>query len=164
MKKSANNSNNNRSPGPPPPPPPPPPPGFCFTIWFPQQRQREKTRDRTSCLKTRESRKRKKEILILIISNQDLSPLLFSPLSSSSSSLACSSAALLLQATLRPCWEPENGRARTARAGNQRTAVPVPPVQGDQRAGRHGGTGPSGGPHAGNPAGFLEFTHSLTYT
>jgi hypothetical protein len=33
-------------------PPPPPPPGFCFTIWFPQQRQREKTRDRTSCLKT----------------------------------------------------------------------------------------------------------------
>ncbi len=30
----------------------------------------------------------------------------------------------------RPCWELENGRARTARAGNQRTAVPVSPVQG----------------------------------
>jgi hypothetical protein len=49
----------------------------------------------------------------------------------------------------RPCWEPENGRARSARTG-------------DQRAGRHGGTGPSGGPHAGNPAGFLEFTYLLT--
>jgi len=56
--------------------------------------------------------------------------LFFSLLSSSSSSLACSNAALLLQATLPRCWEPENGRARTARARNQRTAVPVPPVQG----------------------------------
>jgi hypothetical protein len=26
------------------------------------------------------------------------------------------------------------------------------------------GRTPSGGPHAGNPAGFLEFTHLLTYT
>jgi hypothetical protein len=33
---------------------------LCFTIWFPLQHQREKTRDRT-CLKTRESRKRKKK-------------------------------------------------------------------------------------------------------
>jgi hypothetical protein len=61
-------------------PPPPPPPGFCFTIWFPQQRQREKTRDKTSCLKTQESRNRKKMILILISSNQDLSSLLSSVL------------------------------------------------------------------------------------
>jgi hypothetical protein len=30
----------------------------------------------------------------------------------------------------RPCWELDNSRARTARAGNQRTTVPVPPVQG----------------------------------
>jgi len=44
--------------------------------------------------------------------------LLFSLLSSSSSSLACSNAALLLQATPPPCWEPENGRARTAHARN----------------------------------------------
>jgi hypothetical protein len=56
-------------------------------------------------------------------------PFLFSPLSSSSS-LACSSAALLLQATLRPCWEPENDRARTARAENQRTVVLVLPMRG----------------------------------
>jgi len=97
-------------------PPPPPPPGFCFTIWFPQQHQREKTRDRTSCLKTWESRNRKKEILILISSNQDLSSLLSS---SSSSSLACSSATLLLQAMLPPCWEPENGRARSTVQGTR---------------------------------------------
>jgi hypothetical protein len=51
-------------------------------------------------------------------------------LSSSSSSLACISATFLLQATLPPCWEPKNGRARTARVGNQRTAVPAPPVLG----------------------------------
>ncbi len=50
--------------------------------------------------------------------------LLFSPLSSSSSSLACSSAVLLLQATLPPCWEPENGRARSTRARDQRAGRP----------------------------------------
>jgi hypothetical protein len=50
---------------------------------------------------TRESQE-KKEIMILISSNQDLSSLLFSPLSSSSSSpsLNYNSAAFLLQATL----------------------------------------------------------------
>ncbi len=32
--------------------------------------------------------------------------------------------ALLLQATLRPCWEPENGRARSTRAGDQRAGRP----------------------------------------
>jgi hypothetical protein len=67
---------------------------------------------------TRESQQKKRDPN-LINSNQDLSSLLFfSPLSSSSSSLAYSSAALLLQATLPPCWESENGRARTSRAGN----------------------------------------------
>jgi hypothetical protein len=30
----------------------------------------------------------------------------------------------------RPCWEPENDRARTALVGNQRTAVPAPPLLG----------------------------------
>jgi hypothetical protein len=31
---------------------------------------------------------------------------------------------LLLQATLPPCWEPENGRARSTRAGDQRAGRP----------------------------------------
>jgi hypothetical protein len=55
----------------------------------------------------------------------------------------------------RPCWEPENGRARTTRAGNQRTAVPVPPMQGTKEpAGllwrTRPGT-PTAGPVDGNP-------------
>ncbi len=33
-----------------------------------------------------------------------------------------------------PCWELENDRARTARAGNQRMVVPVPPVQGTRES------------------------------
>ncbi len=91
--------------------------------------------------------------------------LLFAPLSSSSSSssLACSSAALLLQATLRPCWEPENGRARTARAGNQRTAVPVPPVQGTREpAGMVGRALPAGPTRETRPDFWSSLTHLLT--
>ncbi len=100
-------------------PPPPSPPGFCFTIWFPQQRHRKKTRDITSCLKTRESRNRKKKILILISSNQDIFFLFFS-------SLLCPPPPLLLPAATQR----SSSRPRSPRAGNQRTVVPVPPVQG----------------------------------
>lgn len=46
--------------------------------------------------------------------------------------------------------------------GTRERPCPFRPCRGPE-SGRHGGTGPSGGPHAGNPAGFLEFTHSLSY-
>ncbi len=74
---------------------------------------------------TRESQQKKKDPdLDQLQSRYLFSFLLFSPLSSSSSSLACSNATLLLQATLPPCWEPENGRARSTRAGDQRAGRP----------------------------------------
>jgi hypothetical protein len=120
---------------------------------------RENQRQNFLFEKTRDSQE-KKEILILINSNQDLffSSLLCPPPLSAAAAQRSSS------------------RLRSARAGNQRTAVPAPPVLGTRErpcpfrpcrgpeSGRPGGTGPSGGPHAGNPAGFLEFTHLLTYT
>ncbi len=81
-------------------------------------------------------------LLLLLLSRlqQHITPpghaLLLCPLSSSSSSLACSNATLLLQATLPrvenqrmvvlapPMLEPENGRAHSTRAGEQRVDRP----------------------------------------
>jgi len=94
---------------------------------------------------TRESQQKKKDSDLDQLQSRFFlsSLLLFSPLSSSSSSLACSSATLLLQATLfssflcppPPLLSPvaahrSSSRPHSARAGNQRTTVPAPPVLG----------------------------------
>jgi hypothetical protein len=99
---------------------------------------------------TRDSQE-KKEILIFIGCNQDLSSLLSSPRSSSSSLLS----------RLQQRRAPPPGYAPPVLRTRERPC-PFRPCRGPE-SGRHGGTGPSGGPHAGNPAGFLEFTHSLSY-
>ncbi len=111
-------------------PPPPPPPAFCFTIWFPQQRERENQRQNFLNFlfeNTRESQQKKRDSDLDQLQSRSL---FSSPLSSFSSSFTCSSATLLLQAMFPTCWELDNGYARTAHAGNQRTVVPAPLVLG----------------------------------
>ncbi len=129
---------------------PPPPAGFCFTIWFPQQRQRKKTRDRTSCLKTRESRNRKKEILILISSNQDLSSLLFSSLLFFSS-LLCPPPPLLSPTAAQR----SSSRPHSPVLGTKERPCPFHPCRGSESrlafCDRPGPTPPTVGPVGGNP-------------